>query len=307
RASEGGASALGSGGGGTAAFPAASLDWRLLRGALLAATGPAEEAVACLGEVIAIAERVGAVWPLIPARMTLSRLLLTLDDAAGAAEHATAALTLVRAKGNWVWGAETVLCLVDALGSTPETAELVAELGAGLEGADAPIAQAALLTAHAVLSQNASEADRLLDAARTTLHDAGLRYEEAQAAERLGRWRCERGTAGGGHLLEAALRLYATMGADRDIARVSRIMRQNGVPIPYPWRGGRPSHGQTLSSREREVALLAAEGKTNQEIATELFLSRRTVESHISSALRKLGLPSRKELRTLASDDRTDK
>ncbi|MFD0467981.1 response regulator transcription factor [Nonomuraea thailandensis] len=75
-------------------------------------------------------------------------------------------------------------------------------------------------------------------------------------------------------------------------------MRQNGVPIPYPWRGGRPSHGGTLSSREREVALLAAAGKTNQEIADALFLSRRTVESHIANALRKLGLASRKELRT---------
>ncbi|WUE12939.1 helix-turn-helix transcriptional regulator [Nonomuraea sp. NBC_00507] len=69
--------------------------------------------------------------------------------------------------------------------------------------------------------------------------------------------------------------------------------------MPYPWRGGRPSHGRTLSSREREVALLAAGGKTNQEIATELFLSRRTVESHISSALRKLGYLSRKELAAL--------
>jgi DNA-binding CsgD family transcriptional regulator len=284
-------------GSGTAAFPAASMEAGLLLGALLAATGPAEEAVACLGEVIAIAERAGAVWPLIPAKMTLSRLLLTLDDVAGAAAHATAALSLVRAKGNWVWGAETVLCLVDALGRTAGTVELVDELGAGLEGADAPIARAALLTARAVVSQDPPEADGLLDAARTTLQEAGLRYEEAQAAERLGRWRCERGTGDGGPLLEAALRLYAAMGADRDLARISRIMRQNGVPIPYPWRGGRPSHGQTLSSREREVALLAAEGKTNQEIATELFLSRRTVESHISSALRKLGLPSRRELR----------
>ncbi|MFG3685532.1 response regulator transcription factor [Micromonospora sp. NPDC047740] len=115
--------------------------------------------------------------------------------------------------------------------------------------------------------------------------------------------RCEREAADGGHLLESALRRYGAIHADRDIARICQIMRRNGVPIPYPWRGGRPSLGQTLSSRERKVALLAAEGKTNQEIATELFLSRRTVESHISSALRKLGYLSRKELAGLPLDE----
>ncbi|MFC4588718.1 helix-turn-helix transcriptional regulator [Sphaerisporangium corydalis] len=306
-------------GGASATFAAATLDARLLHGALLAATGPAEEAMAHLSEVISIAERVGAVWPLIPARTALSRLLLSLNDAAGAAGHATAALTQVRAKGNWVWGAETVLCLVDALdvlGRAREAADLVAELAAGITGADAPIAQAALLTAQAILTRSTSPeaGDRSLDAARTILRDAGLRYEEALTCERLGRWRCEHGTIGGGTtvggttdrepdsgalLLESALRTYGEIGADRDIARVCQIMRQNSVPIPYPWRGGRPSHGQTLSSREREVALLAAAGKTNQEIAAVLYLSRRTVESHISSALRKLGYLSRKDLREL--------
>ncbi|MEU8147036.1 AAA family ATPase [Nonomuraea sp. NPDC048901] len=293
--------------GASATFAAGSLDSRLMRGALLAARGPAEEAVTGLGEVIAIAERVGAVWPLISARMTLSRLLLTLDDAVGAVEQATAGLDQVRAKGNWVWGAETVLCLVDALdtlGKAGEAAALVDELSAAIDGADAPIAQAAALSARAVIARFRADqltAERLIDAARTTLREAGLRYEEALAGERLGRWRCERGAADGGDLLESALRRYGAMGADRDIARICRIMRQNGVPIPYPWRGGRPSHGQTLSSREREVALLAAAGKTNQEIATELFLSRRTVESHVSSSLRKLGLLSRKELRGLTA------
>ncbi|TMR09115.1 hypothetical protein ETD86_44965, partial [Nonomuraea turkmeniaca] len=110
--------------GATATFAAASLDSRLLHGMLLAATGPAEEAATCLGQVIAVAERVGAVWPLIPAQTALSRLLLTLDDAAGAARHATAALVQVRAKGAWVWGAETVLCLVDALRELGELGRL---------------------------------------------------------------------------------------------------------------------------------------------------------------------------------------
>ncbi|TYB69870.1 AAA family ATPase [Nonomuraea sp. PA05] len=286
-----------------ARFAAALPDSRLLHGALLAAMGPAERAAGCLREVIAVASRVGAVWPLIPARMTLSRLLLSLDDATGAAEQARAALALVRAKGNWVWGAESVLCLVDAMdaqGRAAETAGLVAELRAGLAGAGAPLAQAALLTAEAVLARahGGERADQLQDRARVLLGEAGLRYEEALAGERLGRWRCERGTGDGGTLLEKALRAYGALGADRDIARICRVMRQNGVPIPYPWRGGRPSHGGTLSSREREVALLAAAGRTNQEIADALFLSRRTVESHIANALRKLGLASRKELRT---------
>ncbi|HEY7048818.1 MAG TPA: helix-turn-helix transcriptional regulator [Jatrophihabitantaceae bacterium] len=66
--------------------------------------------------------------------------------------------------------------------------------------------------------------------------------------------------------------------------------------MPYPWRGGRQSYGVRLSPREREVAALAASGTTNREIAAWLFLSRRTVESHVASALRKLGGRTRRDL-----------
>ncbi|MFF4826961.1 AAA family ATPase [Streptomyces sp. NPDC001312] len=289
-------------GGADATFGAASLDSRLLHGSLLAAIGPAEEAAARFSEVIAVAERVGAVWPLIAARTAMARLLLTMDDAGGATDHARAAVADVRAKGNWVWGAAPVVCLVEAVtarGPGSEAAELVDEFAAGLDGTDAPRAQAALLTTRGALASahdRADDAEALLGSARRVLMDAGLRYDEAQAAERLGRLRCERGEVRGGLDLEAALRLYGAMAASRDIARICRSMRQFGVPIPYPWRGGRRSLGQTLSPKEHRVAALAAAGKTNQEIATELFLSRRTVESHVSSALRKLGCGSRRDL-----------
>jgi pimeloyl-ACP methyl ester carboxylesterase/DNA-binding CsgD family transcriptional regulator len=51
-----------------------------------------------------------------------------------------------------------------------------------------------------------------------------------------------------------------------------------------------------LSRREREVALLASRGETAQEIANHLFVSKRTVESHLVSIYAKLGVDSKTEL-----------
>jgi DNA-binding NarL/FixJ family response regulator len=63
-------------------------------------------------------------------------------------------------------------------------------------------------------------------------------------------------------------------------------------------------HGQTtpadslaaLTAREREVALLMARGRTNEQIAGELFVTLKTVEKHAGNALRKLGFRNRQEL-----------
>ena len=51
-----------------------------------------------------------------------------------------------------------------------------------------------------------------------------------------------------------------------------------------------------LSRREREVALLASRGETAAEIAGQLFISERTVESHLVNVYAKLGLRSKSEL-----------
>jgi len=48
-----------------------------------------------------------------------------------------------------------------------------------------------------------------------------------------------------------------------------------------------------LTPREREVAAHIAAGRTNREIAAELYVSERTVETHVANVLRKLGLSSR--------------
>lgn len=56
------------------------------------------------------------------------------------------------------------------------------------------------------------------------------------------------------------------------------------------------SRGPVISPREREVASLVAEGRSNKEIGARLFLSERTVENHVRSILSKLGFSSRAQI-----------
>jgi DNA-binding NarL/FixJ family response regulator len=70
---------------------------------------------------------------------------------------------------------------------------------------------------------------------------------------------------------------------------------------------GRPSFDpelDQLTPREREVLRLIARGYTYKEIARELFISIKTVESHVSSVLRKLQLSTRHQLTRWATDRR---
>lgn len=59
-----------------------------------------------------------------------------------------------------------------------------------------------------------------------------------------------------------------------------------------------------LSAREQEVMRLIARGYAYKEVASELFISIKTVESHVSAVLRKLQLSSRHELTVWASERR---
>ena len=75
------------------------------------------------------------------------------------------------------------------------------------------------------------------------------------------------------------------------------------------WRRGPATSGSgslaTLTEREREVAGFLASGSSNPEIAAELFLSRKTVERHVSNVLAKLGARNRAEVAALVgSGDR---
>jgi DNA-binding NarL/FixJ family response regulator len=57
-----------------------------------------------------------------------------------------------------------------------------------------------------------------------------------------------------------------------------------------------------LTARERDVALLVARGLSNRQIADELFIGERTVETHVGNVLGKLGFSSRTQIATWVVD-----
>jgi DNA-binding NarL/FixJ family response regulator len=71
--------------------------------------------------------------------------------------------------------------------------------------------------------------------------------------------------------------------------------------------GGRPRRprllgAEALTASERRIAAMASEGLSNPEIAQALFITKKTVESHLSNAYRKLGIRSRTELAAVLQD-----
>ena len=91
---------------------------------------------------------------------------------------------------------------------------------------------------------------------------------------------------------------FREAGALRYCGEAERELRKLGYRIQQRTRTGGPA-GTTLESlteRELQLAMLVVDRKTNPEIADELFLSQKTVETHLRNIFRKVGVTSRVEL-----------
>lgn len=164
------------------------------------------------------------------------------------------------------------------LGRTREAQRAVDELAAIAESVGT-----APLRAAALLARGRIEADARSELALATLEDAadlfrasGVRAEGAVA-------RLELATA-----LRA---LGREEGAQRAEAAASAELSVLGVVLPKrPEARRRP---EALTRRERDVLRLLAQGRSNDDIAAELVLSVRTVESHVASIYAKIGVSGR--------------
>jgi DNA-binding CsgD family transcriptional regulator len=134
-------------------------------------------------------------------------------------------------------------------------------------------------------------------------HQAGRPLFAAQAREQRARLLVAAGQADEARpVLLEALSGYDTLEASWDVARAETLLRTVGVRRGARGPRRRPKAGwEALTGTERVVAGLVAEGLSNPAIAGRMFVSRRTVQGHVSAILGKLGITSRVELATLVT------
>lgn len=216
--------------------------------------------------------------------------LTLLRLAQGEAENAEAAIRRLLKEG------QNEVVRVAVLQAAVEVLIAASDLEGAHSAADelARIAQRYETPALRALSRHATGAvffaEGDIDSALTRLREAWTLWQELDAPYEAARVRlllgqiCQQlGDDAAAELeFDTALRVFRRLDAEPDVARVDTLRSQ-----PAGKRAG------ALTSRELQVIELVAKGQTNRAIASELSISERTVDRHVSNILLKLNLPSR--------------
>jgi len=159
-----------------------------------------------------------------------------------------------------------------------------------------PTLAASVLTAEAEWSRvdGASDPERWAGSAEAweaLSHPWPSAYARWRQAEALLAARAPRGAARSA--LTRAWTLASTHGAALLVTEIQALARRARIELIARPDKPRPGDELGLTSRERDVLALLAEGRTDRQIAEALFISPRTVAMHVSSILTKLGVTNR--------------
>ena len=260
---------------------------------MLEQTGLWDEAVSVGGQLLATAaspiNRIQSLVVLgqISARRGVHDAWQYLDEAAATADGSgemqwIAAARLARAEAHWLAG-DTAMASAEAdLARTAAATTSTWDRGAALSWLRR--CGSGREPAGAVAEPYQRQLDGYPEKAAQLWTDFGCRY---QAALTLYDTSEER-------LLRQALELFTELGATAAIRAARRKMRRAGIrSIPVGPRSATRADPLGLTRREHEILTLVGEGLTSAEIAARLFISAKTVDHHVASAVGKLGAPSR--------------
>lgn len=259
--------------------------------------------VATAARYLAIAERelertgpqAGAYWPSLAAA--------EVADARG--DHAGALRTLLDAWRENQDSPGLRVYLSSALmraALLAEDAELARSVADAIGGSD-QTGRVASAAGHALLALGAIGRDpEMLSRAIEMFRVGGPLRELGIACELAAVATAEQGDAAAARqLFEEALAIFEQLDSRRDSARALGAMRACGMR-----RGSRAAHRRALkgwdalTEMESDVVRLCVEGLTNRQIGERLFISRRTVQTHLAHAFTKLDVSSRVELAAAA-------
>jgi len=176
-----------------------------------------------------------------------------------------------------------------------ETAKALTGHAASLAvDSEIPHRQAIALHCRGLVDQDAGRllraAERYLDANRPL-----LRAKALEAAARCLVSNGDRAPARAAFI--QAVEIYTALGATADVAKIQARFRAHGIRRgPHAKHRQARSGWESLTPAEVKVAQLVQDGLSNPEIAAHLFLSRRTVATHVSHILKKLNVNSRTDI-----------
>jgi ATP/maltotriose-dependent transcriptional regulator MalT len=191
------------------------------------------------------------------------------------------------------WSLPELIEAATRSGRTEIAAEALERLAERTRAAGTELARGIEERTRALLTEGDDAEDRYREAIER-LGRTRMRLDLARAHLLYGEWlRREGRRVDARERLRAAHDMLATMGIEAFAERARRELLATGEAV----RKRTVETRDELTAQEAQIARLAAEGRTNPEIGSALFISARTVEWHLRKVYPKLGITSRRELR----------